>query len=128
LPQFTSVRVPAANKWTPSAVAGTIGSGAIGWEVRHHVDRDGGTILGHIRRVIEAEAVKGLTDADLLRRYAAERDESAFAALLGRHGRQVWRVCRLASPREQDAEDAFQATFLVLARRPGAVRKAGSVG
>jgi RNA polymerase sigma factor (sigma-70 family) len=87
-----------------------------------------GTILGHIRRVIEAEAVKGLTDAELLRRYVAERDESAFAAILGRHGRLVWRVCRLASPREEDAEDAFQATFLVLARRPGAVRKAGSVG
>jgi RNA polymerase sigma factor (sigma-70 family) len=86
-----------------------------------------GTILGHIRRAVCADAAKALTDAELLVRYATERDESAFATLLQRHGRLVWRVCRRQSPTEHDAEDAFQATFLVLARRATSIRKATSL-
>jgi RNA polymerase sigma factor (sigma-70 family) len=65
-------------------------------------------------------------DAELLGRVAAGRDEAAFAALVERHGRLVWAVCRhLAGP---DAEDAFQATFLVLFRSAGRVRRPDSLG
>src|SRR5579885_2581487 len=66
-------------------------------------------------------------DADLLRRFVADRDPDAFAELVRRHGPVVYRVCRrLLGPAA--ADDAFQATFLVLATRPGSVRQAGSVG
>jgi RNA polymerase sigma factor (sigma-70 family) len=86
------------------------------------------TILRHLRSVLEGEATRGLTDAQLLQRFAAGREETAFTALVQRHGRLVWGVCRHLLPREHDAEDAFQATFLVLARRAGSIRKREAVG
>jgi RNA polymerase sigma factor (sigma-70 family) len=66
-------------------------------------------------------------DAELLGRFAASRDETAFAELVRRHGPAVYRVCRRLVGRSS-ADDAFQATFLVLACRAGSVRKAASVG
>jgi RNA polymerase sigma factor (sigma-70 family) len=77
--------------------------------------------------VAGAQSTRALTDAQLLRRFAADREEAAFAALMQRHGRLVWGVCRHVLGREQDAEDAFQATFLVLARRASSIFKAESV-
>jgi len=67
------------------------------------------------------------SDAELLDRFAAGRDEDAFAELVHRHGPVVYRICRrLVGPGA--ADDAFQATFLVLATRLPAARAAGSVG
>lgn len=66
-------------------------------------------------------------DADLLRRFVQDREPEAFGELVRRHGPVVYRVCRrLLGP--SSADDAFQATFLILATRPESVRKAGSVG
>lgn len=67
-------------------------------------------------------------DASLLERLARDRDPAAFTELLKRHGPAVWAVCRRVTRTETDAEDAFQATFLVLVRDAMRVRKASSVG
>ncbi|MDB5313037.1 MAG: Glycine-rich protein [Gemmataceae bacterium] len=67
-------------------------------------------------------------DAELLRRFARDRDEPAFAELLRRHGPMVWAVCRHMLPDHADAEDAFQATFLALVRSAAAVRCGAAVG
>ena len=74
-----------------------------------------------------ADAGPPVADADLLRRFAAERDEAAFAQLVQRHGRLVWAVCRHLSRSDAEADDAFQATFLVLVRNAGKVRDAGKL-
>jgi TIGR03009 family protein len=81
-----------------------------------------GTLLRHLHRLAAARDQQW-TDRRLLDEFAARRDEAAFAALVARHGPMVLRVCRRVLQHEQDAEDAFQATFLVLARHTGAIRK-----
>ena len=68
------------------------------------------------------------SDRDLLARYAATGDGPAFTELVRRHGGLVWAVCRRQLREPADAEDAFQATFLVLAAKPHAVRRAESLG
>jgi RNA polymerase sigma factor (sigma-70 family) len=68
------------------------------------------------------------TDRQLLEDFTSRRDEAAFAALVSRHGPMVLRVCRRVLHHEQDAEDAFQATFLALAGHAGSIRKRDTVG
>ena len=58
------------------------------------------------------------TDGELLMRFQRHRDDQAFAEVVERHGRLVWIVCQQALRHRQDVEDAFQATFLILAQRP----------
>jgi len=72
-------------------------------------------------------ALDGRSDAELLGRFVADRDQAAFAALVARHGPTVLAVCRRAAHDEHDAEDACQAAFLVLARSAAAVRERASV-
>jgi RNA polymerase sigma factor (sigma-70 family) len=76
------------------------------------------TALNHLRREAERRS-----DRQLLEAYAAANDQDAFAALVGRHGSLVLGVCRSVLQDSHDAEDAFQATFLTLARSSGSIRK-----
>ena len=86
-----------------------------------------GAALRHIRTLTGSPGVDA-SDGQLLERFVLRREEAAFAALLRRHGPMVLGVCRRVLGRLQDAEDAFQATFLLLARKAGAIRKQESVG
>jgi RNA polymerase sigma factor (sigma-70 family) len=81
------------------------------------------TLMRHLKGLAAGRVGRHRTDRQLLDEFAAWGDESAFAALLSRHGPTVLRVCRRVLRHEQDAEDAFQATFLVLARNTASVRK-----
>src|SRR4051812_30726042 len=84
-------------------------------------------LLRHLR-LLTAEGTGQLLDRQLLERFATQRDEAAFTALVKRHGPMVLRVCRRVLQDGHAAEDAFQATFLVLVRKAGSLRQRELVG
>ena len=90
-----------------------------------------GALVRNIQTLFDIGTVGGLSDRELLARFAGSRDasaEAAFEALVLRHGPMVLRVCSNVLRDPTDAQDAFQATFLVLVRRSRAIRKLESVG
>ncbi len=78
--------------------------------------------LRHLRGKLAAHCRSEDSDEQLLHAFLSRRDESAFAALVRRHGPMVLHVCRRVLGHQQDAEDAFQAAFLVLAQSAGKLR------
>src|SRR4051812_5170890 len=83
--------------------------------------------LRHIRQLLDPGAYGEMSDGQLLDRFVGQRDETAFEALLKRHGPMVLRHCRGLLHDAHAADDAFQATFFVLARRASAIQNQHSV-
>src|SRR5262249_16218594 len=86
-----------------------------------------GNILREVRKLIKHPREGLSTDRDLLERFSQQRDEAAFGDLVRRHETLVMGVCRRILDQAQDAEDAFQATFLLLAQKAGSLGKKESV-
>jgi RNA polymerase sigma factor (sigma-70 family) len=82
-----------------------------------------GTLMRHVKGLAAGPDGRPRTDRQLLDDFASRGDQGAFADLVGRHGGMVLRVYRRVLRHEQDAEDAFQATFLVLARNAASIRR-----
>ena len=85
-----------------------------------------GILLRLLRRRVGEEIAGGLSDRLLLERFVRQRDEAAFETLFWRHGPMVMAVCRRLLP-AADAEDAFQATFLILVRKAASVTRGEAV-
>jgi RNA polymerase sigma factor (sigma-70 family) len=85
-------------------------------------------LLRQLRGLVTAGKRDQLPDRQLLQQFVARHEETAFEALVKRHGPVVWGVCRRVLRNTHDAEDAFQATFLVLAQKAGSVGRQDSVG
>ncbi len=85
------------------------------------------TVVRHLHR-LGGEAQGEAGDGQLLERFAARQDQAAFAALVRRHGPMVLAVCRRVLGNAHDAEDAFQATFLILVRKAGSIRSREALG
>jgi RNA polymerase sigma factor (sigma-70 family) len=85
------------------------------------------SVIEHLRKSVLLRDEAGLRDGELLGSFIERHDEVALAALIQRHGPMVWGVCRRLLG-HHDAEDAFQATFLVLARKAASVVPRAMVG
>src|SRR5262249_27839223 len=117
----TAVRIPRLRPlvyWSHREPSGEI--------VMASVRRD--AALRPIDRLFGEGTLAGLPDARLLERYALDRDELAFEAIVRRHGAMVLGVCRRVLEDPNDADDAFQAAFLLLARKARSIRVDGSLG
>jgi RNA polymerase sigma factor (sigma-70 family) len=86
------------------------------------------TVVRSLRNLCAAEEHGGKADGELLAAFLSRQDQAAFAAIVRRHGPMVLGVCRRVLHRAEDAEDCFQATFLLLARQAAAIRKHASLG
>src|SRR5687767_14610269 len=84
-------------------------------------------LVRHLHRLAAGQSTAHAGDQELVERFVTRRDETAFEALVRRHGPMVLGVCRALLPCTADAEDAFQATFLIFARKAGSIRKTASL-
>jgi DNA-directed RNA polymerase specialized sigma24 family protein len=85
-------------------------------------------VIQYLRRIVARGDSDRISDDQLLERFVTQRDEAAFELLVWRHAKMVLGVCRRLLPDSHAAEDAFQASFLVLARRASSISKRASVG
>src|SRR5262245_53263816 len=92
-------------------------------EARDHKNR----LLAKIRRMAILEQLRQMPDRELLAQFVGQHDEVAFRVLMDRYGPMVLRVCKRILGNDQDAEDAYQATFVVLTRKAGTKRWQESV-
>jgi RNA polymerase sigma factor (sigma-70 family) len=86
------------------------------------------SFIHQLERLFRHGTAVGLSEGELLERFVAARDEAAFAALMARHGPMVLGVCRRLLRDANDVDDAFQATFLVLVRKAGSLRRCDLLG
>ena len=86
-----------------------------------------GPAIDQLRHLFEGRSIAGASEWQLLHRYLDRRDEVAFEAIVSRHGPMVLGVCRRLLADARDVEDAFQATFLILARKGGTLAEADPV-
>src|SRR5262245_57397085 len=96
--------------------------------IRDMATRQAELVLRHIRALLSRQGGERRSDSELLGRFCRDRDEDAFAELVRRHGAMVLAVCRRVLPNPHDADDVFQAAFLVLAHKANARRWRESVG
>src|SRR3984957_7754165 len=86
------------------------------------------TLIHQLDRLFHQGTTAGLTEGELVERFARGHDEAAFEALIARHGPMVLGVCRQLLRDPNDVDDAFQATFLVLVRKAGTLRRCDLLG
>jgi RNA polymerase sigma factor (sigma-70 family) len=84
-------------------------------------------VLHHIHELLDRSISEEASDAELVERFLAQRDEAAFGTLVRRHGSLVLRVCQRVLHDSHAAEDAFQATFFILARKAATIRRQESM-
>jgi RNA polymerase sigma factor (sigma-70 family) len=86
------------------------------------------SVVKHLESLFDIGTTAGIADGPLLERFTSRRDPAAFEAIVARHGPMVFNVCRRILPEPSDADDAFQATFLVLVRKAGTLRDQERLG
>jgi RNA polymerase sigma factor (sigma-70 family) len=111
--------------WAPTPPDATVTVSPRGQALLQNTLRD---VLDRLRRAWAVDNARGLTDRALLDRFLATREETAFAVLVQRYGPMVLNVCRRMLGDPHAAEDAFQATFLVLTRRARTIRQNATIG
>ncbi len=91
-----------------------------------------GSVIRSIQTLFDSGTATGMNDRELLEQFLARQDEGsaqrAFTAIVSRHGPMVWSICRSIAPESHTAEDAFQATFLILVRSAGSIRRCETIG
>ena len=85
-------------------------------------------LVSQLRQTVEASSLADVADGELLERFCKHQDAAAFEAIVRRHGSLVLGACRRVLGDAADVDDAFQATFLVLLRKPHAIRNQRAVG